>query len=98
MSNVLTLHRDLAAGTYQHGGYHHFKIADPKPRDIHKASVRDRLVHHSLYRQLYPFFDHTFIPDSYSCRKEKGTHRAMNRFRDFARKVSKKMIRAPAGS
>ena len=73
---------------YCHGGYHHFKITDPKPRDIHKASVRDRLVHHALYRQLYPFFDRTFISDSYSCRLGKGTHKAMNRFRDFAYKVS----------
>ncbi|MCX6787895.1 MAG: reverse transcriptase/maturase family protein [Candidatus Kaiserbacteria bacterium] len=89
MRNVLELHHDLVAGTYQHGGYHHFKIVDPKPRDIHKASVRDRLLHHALYRQLYPFFDHTFISDSYSCRKEKGTHKAMNRFRSFARQTSK---------
>lgn len=88
MDNIIALHNELAAGTYQHGGYYHFKIADPKPRDIHKASVRDRLVHHALYRQLYPFFDRTFVVDSYSCRKEKGTHRAMNRFRVFARKVS----------
>ncbi|MEK7156964.1 MAG: reverse transcriptase/maturase family protein, partial [Patescibacteria group bacterium] len=34
-----------------------------------------------------------FISDSYSCRKEKGTHKAMNRFRKFARKVSKNDIR-----
>jgi len=89
MHNVLELHHDLAAGIYQHGGYHHFKISDPKPRDIHKASVRDRMVHHALYRQLYSFFDSTFINDSYSCRKEKGTHRAVNRFRSFAYQVSK---------
>jgi len=89
MQNVLALHRELAGDAYQHGGYHHFKIADPKPRDIHKASVRDRLVHHALYRKLYPFFDRTFIADSYSCRLEKGTHKAMNRFRAFARQVSK---------
>ncbi|HQT82858.1 MAG TPA: reverse transcriptase/maturase family protein [Candidatus Paceibacterota bacterium] len=89
MQNILELHQELAAGIYQHGGYHHFKIADPKPRDIHKASVRDRLLHHALYRKLYPFFDRTFIADSYSCRLGKGTHRAMNRFRAFARRVSK---------
>ncbi len=88
MTNILALHRDLTNGTYQHGGYHHFKIADPKPRDIHKASVRDRLVHHALYRKLCPFFDRTFIADSYSCRLEKGTHRAMNRFRTFVWQVS----------
>ena len=89
MLNILELHRELTNGTYRHGGYHHFKINDTKPRDIHKANVRDRLIHHAIYRQLYPFFDRTFIADSYSCRKEKGTHKAMNRFRSFARKVSK---------
>ena len=93
MDNVLALHHDLAAGTYRHGGYKAFRISDPKPRDIHKATVRDRLLHHALYRQLYPFFDRTFIADSYSCRKGKGTHRAMNRFRSFAAKVSRNHIR-----
>lgn len=89
MDNVLALHRNLAAGTYTHGPYEAFKINDPKPRDIHKATVRDRLVHHALYRRFYPFFNHTFIADSYSCRNEKGTHKAMERFRTFAHKVSK---------
>ena len=88
MDNILALHRELAAKTYAHGPYHAFNISDPKPRNIHKASVRDRLLHHALYRKLYPFFDRTFIADSYSCRKGKGTHRAMNRFRAFAYHVS----------
>ncbi len=89
MHHVLTLHHELAAGTYKHGGYHHFKISDPKPRDIHKASVRDRLVHHAIYRILYPFFDKRFIADSYSCREGKGTHKAINRLRSFAYQASK---------
>ncbi len=89
MDNILTLHHDLANDTYLHGGYQEFKINDPKPRIIHKASVRDRLLHHALYRVLYPFFDDTFISDSFSCRLEKSTHRANRRFRDFYYKVSK---------
>ena len=93
MDNILTLHRDLADGTYKHGGYMAFKISDPKPRDIHKATVRDRLLHHALYRKLYPFFDRTFIADSYSCRKAKGTQRAMDCFRQFAYKVSRNHTR-----
>jgi len=87
--NILALHNELANKTYTHGGYYAFRISDPKPRDIHKASVRDRLLHHAIYRQLHPFFDRTFISDSYSCRKEKGTHRAMNTFRRYAYKESK---------
>ena len=89
MYNILALHRDLAAGTYMHGDYQHFKINDPKPRDIHKASVHDRLLHHAIYRQIYPFFDRTFIHDSYSCRLGKGTHRAMNAFRRCSYQASK---------
>jgi RNA-directed DNA polymerase len=81
MHNVLHLYGELKAKTYKHGGYLHFRVSDPKPRDIHKASVRDRLVHHALYRKLYPFFDATFISHSYSCRKCKGTHRAMKAFK-----------------
>ncbi len=72
-----------------HGGYVHFSITDPKPRNIHKATVRDRILHHAIYRLLYPFFDKTFIADSYSCRNNKGGHRAINKFRSFGNKVSK---------
>lgn len=93
MDNIFSLHRDLKNGTYKHGEYYAFNISDPKPRNIHKASVRDRLLHHAIYRVLYPFFDRTFITDSYSCREEKGTHRAMNRFLFFARKVSRNNTR-----
>ncbi len=91
--HVIALHRDLAAKTYRHGSYQPFKVRDPKPRDIHKASVRDRLLHHAIYRVLYPEFDRKFIYDSYSCRRGKGTHRAINRFREFARKVSRNHTR-----
>jgi len=89
MDNILALHADLCNRTYRHGGYKHFKVCDPKPRDIHKATVRDRLVHHAIYRVLYPFFERTFIADSYSCRLRKGTHKALARFRQFGCAVSK---------
>ncbi|EKE10713.1 MAG: RNA-directed DNA polymerase (reverse transcriptase) [uncultured bacterium] len=93
MDNLIALHGDLRNYTYKHGGYQAFKINDPKPRDIHKASVRDRLLHHAIYRKLYPFFDKTFIADSYSCRNEKGTHKAVNKFRSYFRKVSRNNAR-----
>jgi len=89
MDNILDLHHDLINHTYRYGGYQQFKIHDPKPRLIHKASVRDRLLHHAVYRILYPFFDKTFISDSFSCRDNKGTHKAINRFRQFSQKASK---------
>jgi retron-type reverse transcriptase len=88
MDNIFSLHCVLKNKTYIHGGYIAFNISDPKPRIIHKATVRDRLLHHLIYQELYEYFDSKFIHDSYSCRLEKGTHKAINRFRDFQRKVS----------
>lgn len=87
--NIIALRNDLKNKTYNHGGYYAFNISDPKPRNIHKASVRDRLLHHAIYRQFYKFFDKTFIHDSYSCRKFRGTHKALERFKYFALKASK---------
>lgn len=89
MDNIISLHNDLRTKTYKHSDYEAFNISDPKPRNIHKAKVRDRLLHHALYRKLYPFFDKTFIADSYSCRLNKGTLKAIERFRNFSNKVSK---------
>lgn len=83
------LHFDLKNGTYLHGAYDEYVICDPKKRIIHKASVRDRVVHRLLYNELYTYFDKRFIYDSYSSRKGKGTHRARDRFKHFTDKVSK---------
>src|SRR3989344_3930213 len=84
MGNTIELHGDLILKKYTHSPYQAFNISDPKPRNIHKASVRDRLLHHAVYRTLYPFFDKTFILDSFSCRNNKGTHKAINRFKKFS--------------
>ncbi|MFA6300838.1 MAG: reverse transcriptase/maturase family protein [Candidatus Paceibacterota bacterium] len=89
MTNIILLHQDLVNKTYKHSQYEAFNISDPKPRNIHKAKVRDRLLHHAICRVLYLFFDRTFITDSYSCRVNKGTHKAINRFRKFAYQASK---------
>lgn len=93
MDNILALHFELKTRTYRHGGYETFKISDPKPRQIHKASIRDRLLHHAIYRQLYPFFDRRFVGDSFSCRLGKGMHKALRRFERFSWIVSQNNTR-----
>src|SRR3989344_5221013 len=88
MGNILALHYELLAKSYRHSSYVAFNISDPKPRIIHKAAVRDRLLHHAIVRNLTPLFDKVFIAHSYSCRKGGGTHKAINDFRRFAYKAS----------
>ena len=87
--NLFALHESLKNMTYRHGNYQSFYVHDPKLRHIHKASVPDRVVHHLLYKFLYSLYDKTFIYDSYSCRLEKGTHKAVGRLEKFTRIVSK---------
>ena len=57
MNNLINLHDDLKEKKYIHSSYEHFKVNDPKPRDIHKAVVRDRVAHHLIYKSLYDFYD-----------------------------------------
>jgi retron-type reverse transcriptase len=86
--NIFELRQELKSKTYQHSNYIAFSVCDPKLRRIHKAGVKDRVLHHAIFRILYPIFDSSFIFDSYSCRIEKGTHRAVKRLEKFCRKLS----------
>ena len=87
--HIFQLHRELADGSYQHGHYSAFHICDPKQRLIHKATVRDRIVHHAVFAALNSIFEPTFIAHSFSCRRGKGTHRGVDALETMLRKVSK---------
>ena len=87
--NIFRLHRELSNKTYQHQPYSDFYIVDPKQRHIHKATVRDRVLHHAVMRVLNPIFEPTFIAHSFSCRIDKGTHKGVEAVRNMARRVSR---------
>lgn len=87
--NILSLCRDLRDRTYRHGDYSAFSICDPKQRRIHKATVRDRILHHAIFKVLNPVFEPTFIAHSFSCRVGKGTHKAVDALEVWLRKVSR---------
>ncbi|MFH0754426.1 MAG: reverse transcriptase/maturase family protein [Candidatus Omnitrophota bacterium] len=80
---IEALHHSLVSGKYCHGGYGLFKIYDPKEREIAKAPFRDRVVHHAVHDVIEPLIDKKFIFDSYACRKDKGTHAALDRAQGF---------------
>lgn len=86
--NIFNLHRDLLYGRYKHGAYTSFHIQDPKQRHIHKATVRDRVLHHAVFTALIPVFEPTFISNSFSCRVGKGTHKGVDRLYQIVRSVS----------
>jgi retron-type reverse transcriptase len=80
------LHDELHQHCYQPGAYRQFYIHDPKKRLISAAPYRDRVVHHALVNVLEPIWERSFIADSFASRKGKGTHAAMSRCQEFARR------------
>ena len=58
-----------------------FIVDYPKKREIFAADFRDRIVHHLYFNYVHALFENTFIYDSYSCIKGKGTHFGINRCR-----------------
>ena len=83
--NLLRLGSELRNQVYCHGSYREFTVNDSKKRRIKTAPFQDRVVHHALCNIIEPIFDKGFIFDSYACRKEKGTHRAIKRLEKFLR-------------
>lgn len=86
--NIFALHSQLKRQAYRHDAYETFHIQDPKPRIISKATVKDRLVHHLIFNELYEIFDPLFIYHSYSSRLFKGTHLAIINLEKALRKSS----------
>lgn len=87
--HIFQLRRDLRDKTYKHGPYYGFWVHDPKRRRIHKAIVRDRILHHAIFRIINPVFEPTFIPTSFSCRVGKGTYKGIESVRDMLRAESR---------
>ncbi len=71
--NLIELYRDIRSRRYRIGKSVCFIVCDKVKREIFAASFRDRIVHHLLFNYLNPLLEPTFIEDSYSCRKGKGT-------------------------
>lgn len=87
--NLFKLYYELKEKAYRPGGYSGFYVRDPKVRLIHKATVTDRVIHHLVSRELERIFEPSFYTHSYSCRKNKGTHKGVLALYSLARKVSK---------
>ena len=77
--NILQLQRELKEKTWRPGGHGHFYVYEPKRRRISAAPFRDRLLHRALVNLLEPIYEARFSESSYACRKDKGTHAAIER-------------------
>lgn len=87
IDGLLDLGRRLNASTWKPSPATCFIATEPKAREIHAPAFADRVVHHLLVPQLEAIYEPTFIHDSFSNRRGKGTHAAVARIRQFIRQV-----------
>ena len=86
--NLQRLCDELWLRTYTPGPSTCFIITDPKQREVFAAQFRDRIVHHLYYNYVHEMLERTFIVDSYSCIKKRGTHFGIRRLEGHIRKES----------
>ncbi len=86
--NISALCEDLWSRTYKPMPSQCFIISDPKKREVFAADFRDRIVHHLYYNYVHEMFERTFIQDSYSCIKHRGTHYGIKRMEMHIRQES----------
>lgn len=90
---MFALKAELENISYYHGKYKRFIVRDPKQRIIHKAEVRDRVVHTLAARKLEEIYQGCFIAHSFSCQKDRGTYRALKSVTAMCRRQSRNYTR-----
>ncbi|MEB2322823.1 MAG: reverse transcriptase domain-containing protein [Sorangiineae bacterium] len=73
------LAEELATHRYLPSRGRAFWIEEPKRRRIFALPFRDRVAQHLLIDATLPALERWFAPQSYACRRGKGTHRALRR-------------------
>ncbi len=69
---------DLENLMYKTSDYKVFKIYEPKERLIYKLPYYpDRIAHHAIMNVAKDIWDKQFIPNTYSCIKDRGIHKLL---------------------
>ena len=87
--NLRELALELWERRYQPQPSSCFIITDPKKREVFAAEFRDRIVHHLYYNYTHQMLERTFIQDTYSCLRRRGTHYGISRLERHIRRESR---------
>ena len=77
-NNIINLMNQLKNKTYRLGKYFVFKVYEPKERMIQALPYKDRIIHQWYVEEfIKPYIVPKFIPTTYACLTNKGTHKAV---------------------
>ena len=86
---LIQLQNELIWGMYRTGRYRHFKVYEPKEREVAALPFRDRVLQHALVAVIEPIWEPRFIDQSYACRPGKGTHAGADKAQEMMRQVKR---------
>lgn len=87
-NNLNSLCDDLYNKTYEPSHSSCFIVNHPKKREIFAAQFIDRIVHHLYFNYTHELYESSFISDTYSCIKNRGTHYGIDRLKHHILKES----------
>lgn len=94
MANIIDLKDCIISRNYKPSRGVAFIVRDPVTREIVAAPFRDRVIHHFLFNICADWWDRHFLPDSYSCRKHKGTLYGQKRLEHHMATVSENFTKS----
>jgi RNA-directed DNA polymerase len=87
--NFLQLKKELENRLYRPSRSLCFVVTYPKIREIFAADFSDRIIHHLLVNEIGPYFEKSFIYNSFACRKGKGTHTALKKLQQSLNEITR---------
>lgn len=88
--NLIDIQNKLMWRTWTPSRFSAFNKYEPKWRYIEAPPFKDRVVHHSLVKEIEPLFEQKFIWHSYACRVGRGNHKAVQLVQSFLRSENAK--------
>lgn len=82
-TNIRILADEILDCNYNHSDYKSFVVTDTKRRIVFVPHIKDRIVHRYIYNQIIKIVERKLLPQVYSCREEKGLHKAVYKLQDF---------------
>jgi RNA-directed DNA polymerase len=83
---LMSLRREIMAGTVEVGRSTEFMVFDPKPRRVLAPVFRERVLHHAIMAHVGPVLERTLVWDTFACRIGKGTIAAVLRAQHHSRR------------
>lgn len=81
--NILDICDDINNRTLEHSRSSCFVITSPSPREIFAAQFRDRVIQHFFIEEVNPIIEEMLVPQTTSCRTDKGTDYALRLLKDY---------------